>query len=651
MPRKPTSTKPPVRKSRASRDEPIRKGRVRAADPFDLIRFLARSQPDPRKALAELVQNSLDAGARNIRITRQRKGGVPELRVHDDGEGVIPELSREEALTYLATHIGHSRKRELTPEQRRRLLLQGKYGIGLLGFWSIGRTMEIRSQVPGEPALFLELHEDSAEWRIDRVRGRLALGEERFTEIVIRDLHRQAMASLSARRIADFLGSELRGQLVGHQARVVVHDGIARGLATKFVEVQPLLFEGERIELPESIEIPGRSPLHVELYLLPGGAEGGKVTVSQAGTIVYEDIAEFAIADFARAPWTNERLTGVLDFADFEVPPGTRRAVVPDEAAAAFVAAVRDLEPLVATQVDSADSRSGAEVEASVLRQLERAFREVPRHAPEYDFFEVLDARRRGFAGGPAREEEEEVPDEAATPGDPESQATEAALPEGIVLPQPKEEPPAEEDPAIDDDDGLLPMAGPLARANVSPALTRVEPLGRRRLRVTATDESGFRIRRPLDIRWTIEGEGPPLATIEADGATAVLVAGANAGTVTVRATVGEAERTSHDEAVVEIVAIEAAEQAPRSGIPEPVFLDEPASAWRSRMIDHRWEVNSGHPDFVQAAETMRRKTRYLAALLAKEVVLHSFPAPQLAEPLERMVEVLSIIEKRLERG
>lgn len=134
-------------------------------------------------------------------------------------------------------------------------------------------------------------------------------------------------------------------------------------------------------------------------------------------------------------------------------------------------------------------------------------------------------------------------------------------------------------------------------------------------------------------------------------GATAVLVAGVDAETLTVRAVVGEGERPCPGKAVVEIVAVERAEHAPRSGIPEPVFLDEPASAEGSRILDHRWEVNSGPPDFVQAAETMSRKTRYLAARLAKEIVLHSFPAPQLAEPLEPMVEVLSIIEKRLERG
>jgi hypothetical protein len=34
--------------------------RLRPANPFDLIRLIAESQNDPRKAIAELVQNSLD---------------------------------------------------------------------------------------------------------------------------------------------------------------------------------------------------------------------------------------------------------------------------------------------------------------------------------------------------------------------------------------------------------------------------------------------------------------------------------------------------------------------------------------------------------------------------------------------------------------
>src|SRR2546425_4133718 len=137
------ATLPPVSKTSA------RTLVLRPADPFDLIRWLARSQSDPRKAVAELVQNSIDAHARHIVVSRRRLRGAPALTVRDDGEGVLPGLGREEALRYIATNIGSSRKRSLSPEQRRRLVVTGQYGVGLLGFWSIGRRMEIRSRVGG----------------------------------------------------------------------------------------------------------------------------------------------------------------------------------------------------------------------------------------------------------------------------------------------------------------------------------------------------------------------------------------------------------------------------------------------------------------------------------------------------------------------
>src|SRR5215813_8770744 len=89
--------------------------RLQPADPFDLIRWLARTQSDPRKAVAELVQNAIDAHARKVVVERRRVRGSPALVIRDDGEGVLPALEREEALRYLATHLGHSHKRNLSP--------------------------------------------------------------------------------------------------------------------------------------------------------------------------------------------------------------------------------------------------------------------------------------------------------------------------------------------------------------------------------------------------------------------------------------------------------------------------------------------------------------------------------------------------------
>jgi hypothetical protein len=73
-------------------------GKVRPADLFELIKWLAHCQQDARKAAAELVQNSLDAGARRIDVVRRRDKGVLCLGIVDDGQGVIPELPRADAL-------------------------------------------------------------------------------------------------------------------------------------------------------------------------------------------------------------------------------------------------------------------------------------------------------------------------------------------------------------------------------------------------------------------------------------------------------------------------------------------------------------------------------------------------------------------------
>jgi hypothetical protein len=607
-------------------------GRLKAADPFELIRWLARSQPDPRKALAELVQNSLDAGARRIEITRVRERGVLTLRILDDGLGVIPELGRREALGYIATHIGHSRKRSLDPQQRRELLLQGKYGIGLLGFWAIGSELEIRTQLPGEPAQLLRLHEESPQFEIEPYRGRLAFGD-RYTEVVVRGMHRAAAVSLTSRRMAEFLAAELRGQLIEREIDLVIRDRIARGRAPKVLTVRPTRFEGDRLELPESLECPGFSTIRVELYLLPPGApKVHGVAISCAGTIVYDDIADIEISDFRRRPWTEDRLTGLLEFADFQVPPGTRRGVQPDAAALAFVHAVSALEPEVAALVSAAEERAAAAVEANLMRQLERAFREVSRLAPEYDFFAVQGPdRARVGASAPG-------PDAALA-------VTDAA--EGAVLPASDAEEHADEEAASDEVAELFPP-GPLAALEIAPGTTRVEPRGRRRLRAIARDERGRAITDGVSITWEVRG-GPGEVTPR-DGSRVEFVAHDVCGSAVLEAAARQGSAVATASAVVEIAEAGESARSARTGIPEPTFVEAPAAPWRSRMNDGRWEVNSGHADFRVAMETTRRKLRYLTALLAKEVVVHSFPGPNFSPALERLIGVLTITERSLER-
>jgi len=579
------------------------------------------------------VQNSIDAGARRIEISRLRERGVTALHVVDDGEGVIPELDRVEALTYIATHIGHSRKRNLTPQQRRELMMQGKYGIGLLGFWSIGQMLEMRTQIPAQPAQLLRLFEDSPRYEIERARSRLSFGD-RYTEIVVRSLHRSAFLNLSARRIADYLAAELRGQLLSRDLSILVRDRIARGRAPKVLEVQPARFSGQRLALPAEIPVQGFAPIRIEIYLRPpGGAEEGQVSISSGGTIVYDEVAQLDAADFHHPPWLDHRLCGLVEFPDFEVSPGTRRGVFPNQAAFAFAAALRSVEPAILEQVKEAEARTAAALEADVLRQLEKAFRDLPRLAPEYDFFAVRahDSAPLGGAPGDGRGEVREPEPEGGAPP-----------PDGVAMPEPggEEAAPEQEMPS------LLPP-GPLATLQIVPAVTRVERLGERRLRADARDASGTRIDRALEIEWTAGALGHLDPT---RGAVVVFHAGPDTGTVEIAAVARENGAEARAASSIRIVEASAAEEARRAGIPEPIFVDDPNGSWRSRMRDEHWEVNSAHPDFGIASEAPRRKLRYLVTLLAKEVVLHSFPSPQLGPALERLVEVMTIADRRLEK-
>lgn len=593
----------------------VRTGRLRAADPFELIRWLARSQTDARKALAELVQNSLDAAARVVTITRVRDRGNASLRVRDDGEGVIPELPRPEALGYVATHIGHSRKRNLTPEQRREMLLQGQYGIGLLGFWSIGAELELRSQVAGGEAWVLRMWEDRPSFEVAPLRGRVHL-DGTWTEVIVRRLHRAALASLSARRVGDYLAAELRGQLVARAVTITVHDRMARGRAPKVRRVEPVRFAGTRLALPGQVPVPGHGPLRIELYLLPEGSEPGHVAVACGGTTVYEQLEQALDGRFMQEPWVTGRLAGLLDFADFTVAPGSRRGVLLDDAAAAFAGAVEEtLAPQVRALLAEDDRRRAAAVEADLVQKLERAFRDLPREAPEYEFFTVRS--RNGVGSGL------ETPPAA-----------------GAVLAAGHEEDTDEEIPQ------LFPP-GPLARVEIVPSRTRVERWGERRLRALPLDGERRRVR-GVACRWElVAGSG---AIEPAGGMHAIFHAADQVGAAIVAVVASGDGVEVRGEATVEVIE-EVEPTAPRGGIPEPRFVVEARGEWRSRIADGVWEVNTGHRDFTRVEGAPRRKLRYLAALLAKEVVLHSYPLPQGGMLLERLVSVLSVAERRLERG
>lgn len=687
-----SARKPVARATKGSRKKSptptdVVKGHLRAQNPFELIRWIAFSQTDPRKAVAELVQNSLDAGAGRIRVTRIRRRGIPCLRVFDNGQGVIPEMDRPEALRYIATHIGHSRKRSLSPQERLGLMTQGRYGIGLLGFWCLGEVMEMRSAVPGHKPYRLILYRDRPNYRIEPLHGRLPL-DELWTEIVVSGLGPEATRVLLGRRAADYLASELRGQLLAREVDLVVEDRMSRGRAQKTIRVRPPRFLGERLEGIGPVEVPDHPPIRMEIYYTGDNREdggSGGLAVYAAGTLVAAGFHELTALGLDHPPWTDPRLTGLVDFPGLLVAPGSRRGIVPDEAAESFAQAMASVEPVLTRLLEGFDQRRVQELDRALIRDLQRAFRDFYRHRPTYSMLPVKTEKDLGAgpgggsgAGGQVGAGEEWGPGEAdregAGAGDETSAADESAhrdfepLPVGDLLPP-----------------------GPLVSVRISPGVLRLECGASRRAKAQALDATNRPVEHPVTFTWALVGpvgrlvtaktgedsagevvsrEGAPgkgasggltnrspLHSISSTGQIVMSPEGPECdvkvvaapepaeGTLAVRAVSGDREARAE-------IPVEVLEMLPKKGssegIPEPELLDLPAELWRSRMLEHRWQVNSGHRDYLALADQPTLKLRYLALLFAKEVVLRNYQDPRLDRPLEQLVEVMTYADQRL---
>lgn len=586
-------------------------GNIGVHDPFELIRHLARSQSDPRKAVAELVQNALDEQATHVTIERYREAGEAVLSVLDDGLGVLPELPRKDALTTIATNIGHSRKRQMSFDERMRQAMLGQYGIGLLGFWAVGHELRIISRVANSEVWALTLFEDSPRYTISRMPDVIDRPPT-WTEVQVRRLHRAAFAPTVGGRLATYLSVELRGQLVRHGTELRLVDRIARGSADRLVVIKPSHLAGERLPGLEPIRVPEfKYPVELTLHFAgDAGADSGRVRLACAGAVVLDDLA--TLPELAHAPWSDERLVGVVDFPHLEVPPGSRRGVVPNAAASALVDALVAVEPLVTARLDERSRAEAASLSEDLHRQLAKLFTRVTTFVPHLEWFPV--ARRSG------------VVDDAPPAGSP--------------VPPPSEDAPQRDaDPVQEEQPELFPP-GPLESVRVRPGKLELGIGERKDLRAVALDEHGRAISEDLHFEWRASS-ALSLSTVN-ELATVEGLRAAPAESVELVVRQKERERM----AVVPVRVVSELHRRADAGIPQPEEVSEPLQPWRSRLVDERWQINTGHPDYRALANEARPRLRYLATLLSKEVVSRNFPQPGVGAILEELVGLLAALER-----
>ena len=598
------------------------RGKLKIGDDWNAIRIIALSQSNPLKAIAEFVENSVDANAKTIRITRGREHGAHYLAIKDDGDGVPRDADGLPDFKYVATHICNSIKRRLRADGNG-MGLQGEFGIGLLSFWTVGDILTMTSTGADQRTYQMTMRKGDPRYDVS---PRRVLFAEKGTELRISPLL-EGIRTLSGEKIQWYLASELRDRIKDAHVRVTVIDKLAR----KQYEVEPRKFEGRLLHRLPLIRAP-YGDAYAELYLAEP-ADTSRVALTRSGTRVIEDLASLPGLD--HAPWSSRYVQGLIDAPFLNLTPGTRSGIIQDERYAALVAALGPMEAHVKGLIEEQQRAEEEQASQQSLRAIQRAFHEALLALPreEYDWFDVQGrAHREGGPGGPNGD------------GAISASQVEAAVP-GLVEPARAD---AQQRQFFD-------YAGPLYGVVISPAASTTPLNTVRKFRALPRDRSRRRVHKDLRFNWEIlEGDG----SLQGVGDQEVEYrAPAIPGLARLRVTVIQRETACTAEALVTItdsleVAMSSAVITTR-GLPGYTFERAAGELWRCRFDTERniIMVNSGHRDFVFATRNRALQLRYLARLYVKELVLKNFgglPADQL---LERMIELSLYAEEKLKSG
>ena len=602
-------------------------GKLRIGDDWNAITIIALSQSNPLKAVAEFVENSIDANARRVVITRGREGGEPFLRIADDGDGIPRDADGLPNFHYVATHICDSLKRRMKAEGASGI--QGEFGIGLLSFWIVGEAMTLTSAGADGKTYQMRMKKGDPGYQVQRRR---TLFPERGTELTIKPLL-AGIRRLSGEKMQWYLASELRNRIRATGVRIDIVDRQAR----KQYRVEPRQYTGR---LLHQIESPKTEfgEVHAELYLAEP-TDNNRVGLYRAGTRVLDNIA--SLEAFSRAPWTSHYLQGIVDAPFLHLTPSTRSGVIQDQAFAAFHRSLRQVETQIGEIIEAQRRAEEERASRNMLRSIRKALREALLALPaeEYDWFDLHRVKKRPGADGAGNISVDGV------------QSTVEGRVEGLPVSDPYDED-LENEEKTESQKQFFEFAGPLFSVRISPASSVLGVERSRTLRAIARDRAGRQVEHDLEYQWRIEdGAG----RLENDDAEIVRFhAPAEPGLTQLVVTVTQHDIKAAAEAIVTVTDTllpDTREKSPgQQGLPGYTFRRAPGELWRSRYDSENnlIVINNGHRDFVFASRNRALKLRYIARLFAKEMVLRNFPGEAPQQLLERMIELSLYTEENL---
>ena len=599
--------------------KPRSSGNLRIGDHWNAITIIALSQSNPLKAVAELVENSIDARAKTIVITRGKEKGQHYLRVKDDGEGVRRNADGEPDFHYVATHVCDSVKRRLKAQGAGGL--QGEFGIGLLSFWTLGEELLLTSAGADGRAFQMHLKKGDPSYRITH---RPTLFAEAGTEVLIRGIL-PGIKNFSGDKIQWYLASELRDRIRHSGVSIRVVDRTARAE----YKVEPRQYEGRLLHELDGA-LPQQSELYAELYL-HAHSPANAVSLYRSGTRVLGNLTE--LEAFARMPWASGYVQGIIDAPYLNLTPGTRLGVIHDATLARLADELGPLESRLAKIVEDQQRAEEERASRDVLRSVQGALKEALLALPaeEYDWFDLHrgEGKRRPRAGAQS---------ESAMPSEGGDQSVAVGA--------------AEEQEAAEAQRQFFEFAGPLFSVMISPTSSVIEVGGSRALRAIARDRARRPVEHDLAYAWALlEGEG----TLDhAGGEMATFRAAAEPGLARVEVTVTQGEVVCRAEAQITVAASllpkASGGDSTYQGLPGYTFHKAAGELWRSRFDPERnlVVINNGHRDFVYAARSRMLKLRYICRLFAKELVLKNFIGIPPDQLLERLLELTLYTEENL---
>ncbi len=589
------------------------KGKLRIGDNWNAITIIALSQTNPLKAIAEFVENSIDARAGNITIIRGQERGEQFLKIIDDGEGIHRTDSGLPDFAYVATHICDSIKRQMKVKGAEGI--QGEFGIGLLSFWTVGEELIMTAAGSDGRNYQMRMSKGDPGYTVQDKRTLLPVAG---VELVIKPLL-PGVRQLSGEKIQWYLAAELRDRIRASGVKIKVIDHRSR----KEFMVEPREFTGRLLHNLGSIQSPF-GDVYTEIYL--GEPENqGHISLYRSGTRILEDLRELDM--FNREPWSSPYLLGIIDAPFLNLTPGTRSGVIHDEAVQALSDALVMVEQQLIEIID--EQRRAEEERASVkiLRSVQKALKEAVLSLPaeEYDWFDihVQSQQRSGKPHATLPEILDDVPSaaSAATPG------------QGVQK-------------------QFFEFAGPLFSVRIIPQ-SCVIPVGETRtFRAMPRDRNKKQVEENLSFLWEIlDGEGE----LESSGSEiAAFTAAQNPGLTRIKVTATQGEITCCGEAIITVTESLLAENTKtptlHQGLPGYTYKKAPGELWRSYYNEEQnvIVINNGHRDFVFSSKNKALKIRYIARLFAKELVCKNFKGIPSDELLERMIELTLYMEENL---